>query len=219
VGIEFFASAWDLEAVRFLWSDAMRCRFVKVGSADITYLPLLREIAARRWRVFLSTGAATMPEVKRAMEVLGSRTAVPMACTLSYPAEALNLARIRVLQYEFPGEVGYSDHSLSTHTGRQATIAGADWLEKHFTITPGVGGDHDFALTPGLMTTYVEQARAGELDRGADWLEVTSEEKDARLLARRSLHATAPIAVGEQLRPGENCDWLRPALPGGIEPF
>src|SRR4051812_18549528 len=65
--IEFMTTPYDVEAVR-MFSDIVPA--YKVGSGDITFHSLLREIARQGKPVLLATGAATMAEVEDAAVVI-----------------------------------------------------------------------------------------------------------------------------------------------------
>lgn len=219
-GMVPMASVWDLDALDAAVSD-VGLLWIKIGSADITNHPLLRAIPDGT-NVVLSTGASTPDEISLAVDQLYGRCPIVlMACTLSYPCDDTDayLSRIACLaasRYGWTHHVGYSDHTLSTATAQYAVLAGAQYLEKHFTITPGLGGDHDFALDPNGMAEYVRRAAVAELWLGPDVWQVLDAEQDARRLARRSLWTTRPVEVGDRVQVGVNCDWLRPT--GGIEP-
>jgi sialic acid synthase SpsE len=218
LGVEVFASCWDVDAVE--WCDHYGVNWHKVGSADITHHQLLRRIGESGADVLFSTGAANAAEVLDVLDFVHfPAKAIPMACTLSYPCapEDARLERIHWLRSLGFTTVGYSDHTDRIETGALAVAAGAEYLEKHFTIMPGEGGDHDFALVPDEFRDYVGQAeKAWRLTHSA-WPvgEPAPAELDARNRARRSLHAVEEIAEGDDLVLGVNVAWLRPAE-GGI---
>ena len=221
-GLEVFASCWDEAAVE--WCESQNVSWYKVGSADITNLRLLSTIAATGKDVMFSTGAATLPEIDNMMArftTLGEgRRAIPMACTLSYPCDPndARLERITFIANDYNTEVGYSDHTRGIRAAGLAVAAGATYLEKHFTTTPGAGGDHDFALSKPEMTAYVWAAEEAYrmTYSGTPIGEPLQTEVDARRWARRSLHATSAIEVGEGLVVGENCAFLRPGPDIGV---
>lgn len=219
LGLEPFASCWDEAAVEAS-ETLLNPAWYKVGSADITHHGLLEVIASTGKRVILSTGAADDSEIGRAVEVLAAAPQlVLMHCPLVYPA-GLRDIRLRRIKWLFPfgGDLGFSDHTPWVFTAGLAVAAGADWLEKHFTVTPGRGGDHDFALNPADMTMYRREAdRAWQAREswGAELSEPLPTERAARDLARRSLFAAVRIPRGERVVPGVNAVFLRPAR-GGI---
>ena len=224
-GLEVFASCWDGEAVE--WCESQDVAWYKVGSADITNYRLLRTIAETGKGVMISTGAATTEEVTDALMRMDWPTPhnaehlVLMGCTLSYPCE-MNDARLGRIHWILENwgfvQVGYSDHTPGISTAGLAVAAGATYLEKHFTVTPGAGGDHDFALDKDAMVGYVWAAEEAWRMTHSDVPigEPLPSELDARVRARRSLHAVTAIELGEGLVVGENCAFLRPAGTSGI---
>jgi sialic acid synthase SpsE len=67
VGIDFLSTPFDDAAVEFL--DPI-VPFFKIASADLTNVPFLRKIAAKRKAVVLSTGASTLGEIDIAIDTL-----------------------------------------------------------------------------------------------------------------------------------------------------
>lgn len=219
IGIVFFATPFDLEAVDAL--EAMNVSCYKIASGDITYVQLLDAVAETGKPIFLSTGAALLSEVDTALTLIGERApVVPFACTLKYPtpdAEA-RLIRIRQLGHAtLRLHVGYSDHTLGTHTALGAALMGATVLEKHYTYAGASGpvADHGMALDPGRLREYVQYAELGVKWRGTDRF-TDDVEFEARFGARRSCRAARDLPAGLVLtaadiaitRPG---DGLAPA--------
>jgi sialic acid synthase SpsE len=231
-GIEFLASCWDLDAVDAL--AALGASWIKVGSGDITHRRMLRRISAYPFNVILSTGASTPREADDAIECLDGQTVpsqvndlVLMICTLAYPCPLsfAGLSRIRAFREDVPGLVhtdrmGYSDHTRETRTAALAVAAGADYLEKHFTLHPGVGGgDHMFALGPDDMDTYVQEAMEAYAVMHPDPAMLEELEAPARRGARRSLHAAVDLPPGTHLGDAiarGDARWLRPWVVNGI---
>lgn len=211
-GLEFLATPFDLEAVDAL--ERIGCRYVKIASGDITNVPLLRRVAEsqRLEHVILSTGAATVPEIDRAIYLIGGadKLASLMACSLIYPTEDgdANLARIEALRFHFPGlcdRLGYSDHTQGTQAGLAAAALGASWLEKHYTAggDPAVVPDHAMALDPDEMRRYVEGAQVGASFRGVADISPNRLEEAARYGARRRLVWTRTLNAGAVVQPGD----------------
>ena len=219
--VHFFGSVFDSEAVeQGLWQG---WDYVKIASADITHHALLEEVAEHDWHVILSTGAATVAEIARATNLFKHRLTV-MACTLAYPcplAEA-HVDRIDTLKEMYPRDsVGYSDHTRGIAAADYAFRVGADFVEKHVTLTPGMGGDHDFAVTPDQVKTLVDgdvyRSIVGDsLVAGDPGLYPRDCEQAARGLARRSPYMTADVSAGEVVDE-QNTQMLRPAV--GVSGF
>ena len=220
VGVVFFGSVFDADAVDAgidqLWPA------VKIASADITNRPLLEKVAAQDWHIFLSTGASTETEIRRAVGLFHGVNYTLMACTLAYPCPLVeaHVNRMHTLKYEAP-HVGYSDHTRGIAAADYAYRIGASVVEKHVTLTPGAGGDHDFGITPVEVNHLIvgdvwTNDAVDALVAGSDELFVRGVEQKARRLARRSPHALVDIPAGAEVNDG-NTIMLRPA--DGIDPF
>jgi sialic acid synthase SpsE len=68
-GIVFFATPFDFRAVEAL--EEIGTPLYKIASADITDRPLLEAVAKTGKPLLLSTGAATLEEIRRAIEWTG----------------------------------------------------------------------------------------------------------------------------------------------------
>lgn len=211
VGILFFASVFDWQAVE--WCEAWEVPLYKVASGDITNRALIETVASTGKPIIMSTGASNPEEIVAAVHWTGytPQKLVLMACTLRYPAQDAdaNIGRVSTLG-RVPGSIrdgraayltGYSDHTSSREAAAVAAGAGAVVLEKHMTLKPYTGYDHDFALTPDEMAVYVHFANAGALLRGEDTVMSREHEADARRGARRSLAAAVDIPQGSLLAP------------------
>ena len=67
--VQFLSTPFDLDSLAFL-TDDLGLKWIKVGSGDLTNAPLLLDLARRGCTVILSTGMATLEEIKRALGVL-----------------------------------------------------------------------------------------------------------------------------------------------------
>jgi sialic acid synthase SpsE len=226
IGIDFACTAFDLAAVDMV--DPL-VSFHKIASADVTNVPLLRAVAAKRKPVLLSTGAATMAEITLAVRELirhGAPNVILLHCMLSYPTriEDANLLMIRALMDSFPEcLVGYSDHTLpegSLRTLYAAALMGAVVLEKHFTDNKTLpGNDHFHAMDEGDLHAFRREINwiwpmLGNAEgRYSDTPFAC--EAPARLHARRSIYAASDIPLGKVIEPGDLI-CLRPG--GGIGP-
>jgi len=111
VGIDFISTAFDFASVDFLCD--MDIPAIKVASADLTNTPLLTYAARTGKPLIVSTGAAEMDDVHRAVDTIlpiNENLAV-LQCTAVYPAAPadLNLAVIGTFRREFPNVViGFS---------------------------------------------------------------------------------------------------------------
>lgn len=169
----------------------------KTASPDIVHKPLLDALRATGKPLIVSTGAATLAEVTRAITWLtregqharAARDLALLQCVSSYPTpmEKAAFGGIMALRDIFPGPVGYSDHTAEDAAGALAVACGACILEKHFTDDRArIGPDHRASLDPRGFAMYVERARrAWELLRG----DVRDESRDGTRAASRELAA------------------------------
>lgn len=218
VGIDLFSAAFDDDAVAFL--EGLGFPAHKIASFELVDLPLVRRAAATGKPLILSTGMATLAEVREAVTTAREAGATQIAllkCTSSYPAPPsdMNLRGILLLQEEFDLPVGLSDHSLDPTVAAVAVALGACIVEKHFTLSRESGGpDSAFSLEPGEFGTLVKSIRLAEQALGEATFGPSNHERES-LAFRRSLFAVADIEPGELLTPA-NVRSIRPA--GGLAP-
>ena len=222
-GILWFATPFDLHAVDVL--TEMDVQLYKIASGDITNKPLIEHVAATGKPIVLSTGAAEVSEVRDALTWIHAvnpfTNIIILVCTLSYPCadSDAHLNRIRTWKDAGQWNVGYSDHTRGIDAPLIAHQLGAVMVEKHFTLQKGQGYDSDFAVDAGDVTdivnlmgrTYTNHPMMGLSDLGP-----IPSEQDARIGARRSIHAARDIQVGEFLT-ADDFIMLRPGI--GVPPF
>jgi len=208
LGIDFVSTPFDLQAVDDL---EPLVPYYKVASADITNVPLLRKIAATGKPVVLSTGAASIDEIERAIGWIGDGgggDVVLLQCVLSYPTADAS-ACLRVISHlvdRFPDHlIGLSDHTVPDGSSTPLVVAyalGAVVIEKHFTLDRALpGNDHYHALDERYLAEAVRQlSRAHHLLGDVADKAPTPDESAARVYARRSIVAQANIPAGAVLR-------------------
>ncbi len=227
-GIRFLCTPFDLEAVDEL--EDLGIGEYKIASGDITYKSLIEKVARTGKPVVLSTGAALLGEIDRALWWLSGSSVSSvtlLACDLAYPTalEDARLDRIMQLYGHFRGRTaarafGYSDHTVESFTSMLAAGWGATVLEKHCTIDrAGPAPDDRMALAPDAMADY---ARYAQFTIALDWSaaqlwQVSSVERPARVGARRSLYAARDLAAGAVLTDGDIA-CLRPCPEGAFTP-
>lgn len=142
LGVTFTASVWDMDILK--WIDPYM-EFYKIGSGDLTAYPILKEISLLGKPIILSTGLATLEEVKESVDYIKSHDSryenpeylALLQCTSMYPIpdEDANLKVIDLLKENFGLAVGYSDHTEGTVAVEAAVAMGAEIIEMHFTDT------------------------------------------------------------------------------------
>lgn len=215
IDLEFMSTPFDPSAVHQLRDLGVR-RY-KVASGDLTNRPLLEAVAATGLPVVMSSGAAAMDDIDRAVEwwrsAKGNQDVTILACSLIYPCPPVHAHLARITRLRDAGyRTGLSDHTAETETALAATALGATLLEKHFCLGPSHVPDTRFALTPERMAEYVRYAQLGATMIGECG---TDCEAEARRGARRSVCAARVLPAGHQLT-ADDLVMLRPA--GGIPP-
>ncbi len=216
--IKFLSTAFDLKSLNFL--NKFKLDFIKIPSGEITNYPLLKKISKLKKKILLSTGMATIKEIKQALKVLGKRKndIIILHCTSDYPAylNDLNLNFIKTLK-KLGYQVGYSDHSSSIITPSIAVSLGCRVIEKHFTLSKRLKGpDHKASLEPLELSKMVNFVRDTEKMLGIKDKIITKGEKKTKLLVRKSLVANVNIKKGE-IFSEKNITTKRPGT--GLSPF
>ena len=224
VGIDYFTAPYDLEYVDF-FADKMP--FYKVGSGDITYKEILEKIASKKAPVMLATGASSMHEVQRAVEILERNECeyVVMQCNTNYTGEQENFKNINLKVLEeykkvFPKAIlGLSDHTPGFVTVLGAVALGAKAIEKHFTDDPKRNGpDHKFSMNPTAWREMVNQTRLLEAALGDGIKKIEQNETESSIIQRRALRTNRSLKAGHTLSRNDLIA-LRPIPAEGIEPF
>ena len=155
LGIDWFASAWDIPSQHFL--RRYDCKYNKIASAMATHLPFLKEVASEKRPTFLSTGMCSYEDIDRAVDVFrAAECPVMLMHTVStYPAadSDLNLSAIHALRERYGLPVGYSGHETSVSPSIMAAMMGAMAIERHITLDRAMyGSDQAASLElPGLL--------------------------------------------------------------------
>jgi N-acetylneuraminate synthase len=161
-GIEWFASAWDLESQKFLRQFDLKHN--KIASAMIVYEDLLRAVASEKKYTFISTGMSTVKDIDRAVEIFKS-AGCPfelMHCVSTYPMddEDANLGRINSLRARYGCQVGYSGHEVGLAVSYAAAALGITSLERHITLDRAMyGSDQAASIEPAGFTQLAGAVR------------------------------------------------------------
>ena len=217
LGIEFLSTPFDEEAIEFL-DELMP--FYKIASADITNTPFLRSIAEKEKPIILSTGASTIKEINKAINIIENISDVSVAllhCILNYPTpnKNANLEMIASLKQNYPNNIiGYSDHTIPDNNMLPLVVAflkGAVIIEKHFTDNKNLpGNDHYHAMDVEDLKLLKEKLIYLEDLIGFENIKKPiKEENISRNNARRSIVAKFNLKKGEKLTK-ENIIYKRP---------
>lgn len=185
-GIEWFASAWDLEAQRFLRQYDLK--YNKIASAMLVNMELLEMVAGEGKHTFISTGMSTYEEIDAAVDVF-KKHGCPfelMHCNSTYPMknEDANLRMIETLRERYKCSVGYSGHETGRVVSQSAVVLGAASIERHVTLDRAMyGSDQAASLEVCDFEKLVSAIRAIEVSLGDGVKRFT----DAELATRKKL--------------------------------
>lgn len=171
--VEFLCTPMDMPSIELLAN--LGVGRLKIPSGEITNAPYLVAAGATRIPCIVSTGMATLAEVKAALGAIawgyfakkgkpsfqscsalwdevqsdGSLREVLtiLHCTTEYPApfSDVNLAAMQSLGDKFQLPVGYSDHTAGISISIAAAALGATIIEKHFTLSRELPGPDHLA--------------------------------------------------------------------------
>jgi len=201
-GLVFFASAWDAPSLDAL--AALGVELLKIASADLPTLPLLRHAGALGLPVALSTGMSTMDEIAVAVAELRA-TGTPLLllhCNSSYPCPAGDAALpvLPALARRFGLPVGYSGHEAGLAPSLGAVALGACMVERHFTLDRALPGtDHQASLDPEGFAQLAAMVRELEAALRVRRKTVTPAEQATAAKLRKSVVAARALAPGTVL--------------------
>ena len=159
VGIEFFASAFDTERVK--WLEELGVKRHKLASRSIYDRELITAMEKTKKPIIASLGRwndIVPPKIKNAKFLY---------CVSEYPAY--------ITSEMFPAKFGegeayegFSDHSIGMYWCREAVKRGATIIEKHFTLDKRLpGNDQKGSADPTEMKDFVTYCR--QFERGVSY--------------------------------------------------
>ncbi len=181
--IAWFASAWDVDAQKFL--RRYNLQYNKVASPVLTNLPLLEAVAEEKRYTFIATGMSTWEEIDAAVQVFRKHNCPfeLLHCVSIYPMqpEEANLLLIPELARRYDCPVGYSSHEIGNIATLGAVALGARSVERHFTLDRTMyGSDQGSSVEPAELIEFVRDIRHMEAARGTGIRELTPKEQAVR---------------------------------------
>lgn len=181
-GIEWFASAWDLETQKFL--RQFNLKHNKIASAMIVYEDLLKDVASEGKHTFISTGMSTLADIDKAVEIFRAANCPfeLMHCISTYPMNDMdaNLNCIKSLREHYQCDVGYSGHEVGLAISYAAAALGITSLERHITLSRSMyGSDQAASVEPAGFRQLVGAVRKIEKAMGDGKIGVVHEKEVA----------------------------------------
>ena len=181
--IDWTASVWDPDSVHFLMDYDIP--FIKIPSAMLTDLELIKEAARTDKTLIVSTGMSTFPEIDAAVKLIVKHGKKPilMHTNSSYPTphSELNLNLIPVLKKRYDCIIGYSGHEHDLEPTVIAVALGASVIERHITLSHDLWGtDQKSSLEVHAMDMLKKRANDIWKMLGSTVKDVTPSEKPIR---------------------------------------
>lgn len=224
VGIEYMTSPYDYASVDL--ADKY-CNAFKIGSGDITWIEIIEYISKKNKPVLLATGASSMEDVERAMNVLQNnlKDIVLMQCNTNYTASPenykyINLNVLKTFRDKYHNVVlGLSDHTYGCSTVLGAIALGARVIEKHFTDdNDRIGPDHKFSMTPKTWREMVDESNRLYDALGDGVKRVENNELETAVVQRRALYFNKNMKKGQIISKSDIFP-LRPSKKGSVLPY
>jgi N-acetylneuraminate synthase/N,N'-diacetyllegionaminate synthase len=199
--IVFLSTPFDAESADLL--ETLGVSVFKLGSGELTDLPLLAHVARKGRPMIVSTGMSWMEEVDRAVRAIRAAADVPLAllhCVSNYPAASrdCNLRAMDAMRDAFRAPIGYSDHTRGLVAAIAAVARGACIIEKHLTLDRNLPGpDHQASCDPPELAALVRAIREAEAALGDGVKRPAESELSTREVARKSVVALVDIPRGQ----------------------
>lgn len=195
VGIDWFASAWDLDSLAFL--KQFDCKHNKVASALLYNDEFMHAVAEQKRHTYISTGLSDMEMVARAVRIF-QKAGCPFTllhCVGIYPMphELANLRCITTLKEAFGCPVGYSGHEPGLAVSYAAATLGISALERHITLDRSMyGSDQAASLEPAGLRMLLGSIRKIEVAMGDGVKRLLPEEEAVAAKLRQVTKDNAP---------------------------
>lgn len=219
LNLAFFATVGFEEEIELV--EELKCDSIKIASADVNHIPLIKRAARSGLCIQLDTGNSTIGEIETAVDVIcseGNNNIIIHQCPSGYPARlnSINLNIIKTLKKMFDFPVAFSDHSPGWEMDVAAVSLGANLLEKTITedrTTRSV--EHIMSLEPQDMKKFIYTIRDVETALGQNRRIMNNDERLKRNAYRRSAHLKKAVKIGDIL----TMDLIEFRRPGfGIQP-
>jgi sialic acid synthase SpsE len=164
IGIIYLCTPFSKKSVDEL-VNKVKVKLLKVGSGELTNLPLQEYIAKKKLPTIVSTGMSELNEIKETVNIYKkfNKNIILTHCTSIYPCpyELSNIGAIPIMKKKFNLSIGLSDHTSTIYTSLGAIALGATVIEKHFTLNKkSKGPDHASSIEPSELKLLTDGAIA-----------------------------------------------------------
>lgn len=202
LGLVFFASAWDDPSLNQILD--LDVELLKICSADLVNVPLVRKYAASKIPIVLSTGMSALEDIDVALSEIRAYhdDIVLLHCNSTYPCpeEQIGLPVMDALRERYGLPVGYSGHEKGIGPSVGSVALGACMVERHFTLDKTLKGtDHQASLEPHELTQMVNMIREVEGAMCVKGKKVFPEEQAAAKKLRKCIVFSRDLPAGHIL--------------------
>jgi sialic acid synthase SpsE len=200
--------------------EKFNCPIYKLASFELQDFELIKTICKTGKPIIISTGMANLKEIQKTYDFAkknGAKEISLLYCVSNYPAknEDFNINNIKILKKKFNCIVGFSDHSLDNDIAAAAISAGAQIIEKHFTIpNQKKGFDIKFSLKGNKLLNYKNKIHKFYNLMGKNEF-VRKKQEKPNLIFRRSIFVVKNVKKNEKFTE-KNLRVIRPGH--GIAP-
>jgi len=199
--VDYLCTPFSFKSADILEKE-IKLNVFKIGSGELTNIPLQLHIAKKKKPTIISTGMSTMKEVENTFNqiIKINKNIALTQCTSSYPCNP-KISDLKIInQYEkkFKVVAGLSDHTSTIYTSIGAVALGARIIEKHFTLNKKAKGpDHASSLEPRELRELVEGCKSVFDATKNEKKIIHKEEKEIIKWARESVVSTKNIKKNE----------------------
>ncbi|MBI4617567.1 MAG: N-acetylneuraminate synthase family protein [Planctomycetes bacterium] len=214
LGIDLLADISGERAMKV--AESIGLDGIKIHSSNFFNRSLIRRAFDLAPRVFVSLGGIEEGEIAQLVAVAtewGKRGSLALLYGFQAeptPIERSSLSRIRLLDEKYPDlEIGYMDHAPGdsddrVHLSLLAGALGADWIEKHLTLSRYLEiEDWVSALEPAEFEVYVSTVRRLEAAYGEPTMALTDPEWAYREKSVKKLLAARDVRAGRAIVPAD----------------
>ena len=202
--INFLSTPYNKKSAQYL--NRIGCKVIKTASADIVDLELHEYLAKKNNTVLISTGMSNLKEIEQCVNIYKTyknKKFILLHCVSSYPSsnESVNLLSLKTISSKFNCLVGYSDHSQGSFASMASVALGGVVIEKHFTTSKRLPGpDQKTSCLPNEFKKLVEDVNNFNLILGSKNKKCQPEEKEMKLISRKSLTLKNSLKKGEIIK-------------------
>tara|TARA_Y100001970_G_C14253479_1_gene873455 strand:- start:4151 stop:5158 length:1008 start_codon:yes stop_codon:yes gene_type:complete len=216
IKIDFCVTPFDHNYVKKIKSYVS---FFKVASGDINNLELLKEISKTKKNVVISSGMASLKEIKTALSFFPNKKVTLLHCISNYPTpeKDANLINIKYLKDKFNVNTGYSDHVSGIDVAAKSVFFGAKIIEKHFMPKKSKqAGDYKLSVDYKGLVKLIYQINQNLEIIGKKRVNEFYCEKYGKKTLRRSIYFANNLKKGSKIKK-ENLIFLRPLEIKGLK--